>query len=221
MGRALFLILIGLGGFAVLCSLGYWQVQRLAWKESIIADAAARMAAEPGAVPSAPTVEADIYRPIATEGTLTSAELHVLTTQKPQGPGFRIITRFELADGRAILLDRGYVPETLKGAPRPGGTILAQGHLLWPRERDMFTPDADRENNLWFARDVTLMSEALNTEPILLVLDQPAGAAPPRPLPVTLSFPNNHLQYAITWFALAIVWAGMTAYWVFGRQRKD
>ncbi|MEM9269002.1 MAG: SURF1 family cytochrome oxidase biogenesis protein, partial [Pseudomonadota bacterium] len=129
MGRALFLILIGLGGFAVLCSLGYWQVQRLAWKEAIIADAAARMAAEPGAVPDTPTVDADIYRPIATEGTLTSAELHVLTTQKPQGPGFRIITRFELADKRAILLDRGYVPETLKDAPRPGGTILAQGHL--------------------------------------------------------------------------------------------
>ncbi|MEO1550631.1 MAG: SURF1 family protein [Pseudomonadota bacterium] len=221
MGRILFFVVIGLGGFAVLSSLGVWQLQRLAWKEAIIADAAQRMSAEPGNVPASPTMEADIYRPISTTGRLTDREVHVLTTQKPKGPGFRIITRFELADGRAILLDRGYVPEGEKNSPRPTGEITAQGHLLWPRESDMFTPDADLENNLWFARNLELMALTLDTEPVLIVLDRPAGENAPRPLPVTLSFPNNHLQYAITWFALAIVWAGMTAYWVFGRQQKD
>ena len=81
-------------------------------------------------------------------------------------------------------------------------------------EKDGFTPDPDLTANFWFARDVPALADALGTEPVLLILRQTSEPNPPvRPWPVdTSGIPNDHLQYAVTWFLLALVWAGMTLY---------
>jgi surfeit locus 1 family protein len=124
--------------------------------------------------------------------------------------GYRVITAFDLADGRRILLDRGFVPIDEKDAPRRAGPITVEGALLWPQETDFFTSAPDRTKNIWLARDVDLMAEALGTAPVLLVTEASDDPTAPMPLPVTVNIPNDHLQYAITWFALALVWAVMT-----------
>ncbi|KMW59544.1 Cytochrome oxidase biogenesis protein Surf1 [Candidatus Rhodobacter oscarellae] len=212
MKRYLFPLIIGLGGVAILVSLGVWQVQRLAWKEGVLADISARIAAQPVALPAQPNPQQHAYLPVRAEGTVTDG-LRVLASAKRRGAGYRMISVFE-TDGRKVLLDRGFLSVDAQadaGAPQE---ITVTGNLHWPDEVDGFTPEPDTEMNLWFARDVPAMAAALGTEPVLIIARriEPAGyAAEPMPVGAT-GIPNDHLEYAITWFSLAIVWAGMTAF---------
>ena len=83
-----------------------------------------------------------------------------------------------------------------------------QGNLHWPDDRTSSTPENDVEDNTWFARDIEQMADALDTEPVMVIA---RNMSPPdarvTPLPVdTSGIPNDHLQYAITWYSLAVVW---------------
>ena len=93
--------------------------------------------------------------------------------------------------------------------------VLASRGLSDPDETDAFTPEPDRAANIWFARDLGPMAEALGTEPLLIVAESHGGLAGggewPKPLRLGVSLVNNHLQYAITWFSLALIWAVMSA----------
>ena len=207
---------LGLGavGCAILIALGVWQTQRLQWKTAILADIDARIVDAPAALPKALDPIADRYLPVAMSGVLAEGELHVLTSIKGSGPGFRVIAPFVTDDGRRILLDRGFVPEVEKDTARDLGALNVVGNVHWPDETDSFTPSPDIAGNFWFARDVTTMAVALETEP-LMVIARESDPPGPLPLPVTSDgVPNNHLEYAITWFSLAVVWAGMTAFLV-------
>ena len=203
----------GLGGVAILLSLGIWQLQRLDWKEGLIARLEAKLSADPVPLPADPTEAEDEYRRVAVSGRFLEGELHLLTSIRPFGPGFRVIAPFETEDGRRILVDRGYVPETAKDAPRSPGAAEVVGALVWPDDAGWFTPEPDRAANMWFARTPGPMAEALGTEPILLVAETRAGEARfPAPQPATATLRNHHLQYALTWFSLAAIWTGMTLY---------
>ena len=212
--------LFGLGGTAILVSLGVWQTQRLAWKEGVIAELETRLSAAPVPLPLAPTEAADEYLRVAADGRIGPEELHVLTSAKPWGPGFRVITPFETPDGRRVLVDRGYVPQTEKAAARQAETLALTGALLWPDETDSFTPEPDAAKNMWFARDVGKMAAALGTEPVLIVAETPGSEEWPKPQPLTVALPNDHLQYAITWFSLAAIWLTMTGALLLRQRRR-
>jgi surfeit locus 1 family protein len=221
--RLAFPLVIGLGGTAILVALGIWQMQRLEWKRGILAEIEARIAAPPAELPEAPDPEAHRYLPVAVEGRFVEGqnvggELLVLISLKGIGPAYRVIAPFVTEDGRRILVDRGYVPDAAKAALRPGGEASLVGNLHWPDETDGFTPDPD--GALWFARDVPAMAGYLGTEPVLLVLREPSETATGiTPLPVDSGgIPNNHLQYAITWFSLAAIWLAMTG--MFAAKRR-
>lgn len=213
MRRLLFLAIFGLTGTATLLGLGTWQMKRLAWKQTLLAEIEERIADAPVALPSAPDPEQDRYLPVTASGTIEPGALHVLASIKQVGPGLRIITPFETG-GRRILLDRGFLREEDKGRTLSTGPADIDGNLDWPRETDRFTPAPDADANLWFARDVPAMAAALQAEPILLVARSQTDPAL-TPLPVdTAGIPNDHLQYAITWFSLAAIWAAMTGYFL-------
>ncbi|WP_375260948.1 SURF1 family protein [Palleronia sp.] len=205
------LAFIGLGGLAVLLTLGFWQVTRLQWKAGLLNDIETRIAAAPVDLPADPDPEADRYLPVEVSGRTTGTELHVLVSTRQTGAGYRIIAPFETG-ARRIMVDLGVVPTTEKEPLRPAQRLSVAGNLHWPRESDRFTPDPERDRNIWFARDVDAMAEALGTEPLLIVARQLEPAVPGvTPLPVTeTNIPNDHLQYAITWFSIAALWAGMT-----------
>ena len=116
--RFLFPILVGLGGAAVLGSLGIWQLQRLEWKQGVLSDIESRITASPVALPAAPAPEPDRYLPVRVTGQTGDRELHVLVSQKLQGAGFRIITTLETVEGRTILLDHGFIPASAKETER-------------------------------------------------------------------------------------------------------
>tara|TARA_Y100000780_G_scaffold170634_1_gene155897 strand:+ start:781 stop:1467 length:687 start_codon:yes stop_codon:yes gene_type:complete len=220
MRRSLFFIIVGLGGAAILVALGVWQVQRLAWKEAIIADINNRIAAAPVALPADPDPEADAYLPVTVSGEIGAQALHVLVSQKQKGAGYRVIAPMALESGRRVLIDLGFTATSNKDAIAPAGTATLTGNLQWPQEVDSFTPEADMDRNIWFARDVDVMAETLDTEPLLIVMREGAGPDPKiTPLPVdTARIPNDHLQYAITWFSLAAIWLAMTV--LFLRRRR-
>jgi surfeit locus 1 family protein len=221
MRRLLLPFAFGLIGTAVLIGLGTWQVQRLAWKTGIIATIEARLATDPVGLPPAPDPEADRFRLVRVAGAFQPGELHVYTSAPPRGVGYRVIAPFETADGRRILVDRGFVPIGDKDATRPLGSATIEGALVWPDETDRFTSPPDREKNIWFARDVALMSAALDTEPVMVAAASASGPGAPMPLPVTVNIVNNHLEYAVTWFGLATVWAVMTGFWLWRINRRN
>ena len=226
MRRYLSALILGAGGIAILVSLGLWQVRRLAWKEGVIAAIEARIGADP--VPlsalSSPDRAEDIYRPVSVSGHTTGEELLVLSGKKGEGAGYEVIAAFETEDGRRILIDRGFVGEAGRGLPRAPVKLEVTGNLHWPDETDSFTPPPDPKSGLWFARDVPAMAENLNTDPILVVLRDAEGDMQGIvPVPVDpASIPNDHRNYAITWFSLAAVWAGMTGFLLWRiRQRTN
>ena len=214
-------LIFGIVGVAILVSLGSWQLRRLAWKTEILAEIAARLEAPPGPVPATTSPEADRYLHVRTSGEILPGEIHVYTSAPPRGVGYRVIVPLRLADGRSLLLDRGFVPIDEKDVPRHLGPITVEGNLDWPRETDsLFTAAPDLAKYIWFARVVPAMAAALGTEPLLLVTSASDDPAAPQPLPVTVNLPNDHLGYALTWFGLALVWAGMTLYLLWRIKRR-
>ncbi len=227
-------IVIGVLGAAVLVFLGAWQVQRLSWKEGLINELETRLAADPVALPEALDPQRDRLLRVNVTGRLGKRELHVLWSVKPHGPGYRVITPLEIApDGinveRRIMVDLGFVPERLKGLMSRTDTVRMRkrlfhdqvtGLLHWPEELDSFTPDPDLERNIWFARDVNAMAEVLATEPVMLVAETHPDGDLPLPRPPGADLPNRHLEYALTWFGLAIVWVLMSVVWLRAELRK-
>ena len=212
--RMIIPLLFGLVGCAILLSLGTWQVKRLAWKEAILTEINTEIAAAPVLLPATPNLADHKYLPVEVGGDFTGDELHVLFSIKNQGAGYRVISAFVTQDGRRIMIDRGFVPTDRKVEDRAATAIKVQGNLHWPNEIDGFTPQPDKAKNIWFARDIPAMAAQLGTEETLIVARATTKTTPDvQPVPVTATgIPNDHLQYAITWFLLAIAWAGMTAY---------
>ncbi|MDO6520158.1 SURF1 family protein [Shimia thalassica] len=221
MPRYLLPLIFGIVGTAILVSLGNWQVRRLAEKEAYLSAIDARIADAPVEVPAIPDPVEDRFLPVTATGVLTSDELHVLVSVKKVGPGYRIVSAFEMEDGRRIMVDRGFVRTPQKEATRYTGPASVIGNLHWPEEIDSFTPENDITGNIWFARDVPAMAAALDTEPVLVILRETSeNDTTVTPLPVDSSgIPNDHLQYIVTWYGLAIVWAAMTLYYL-RRMRK-
>ena len=209
--RMIFPVLLGLAGFAVLCSLGLWQVQRMEWKRGYLAEIEARIAAAAVTLPRVPDPATDRYLPVFAQGAFTGEALEVLSSTNLGGVGVRVVEVFE-TDGRRVLVDRGYLPEAARTTLRGVTEARVEGNLHWPQDSDRFTPPPDAATGLWFARDVAAMAQALGTEPTLIVARSPTGDGI-APMPVdTSGIPNDHWGYAITWFSLAAVWAGMTAF---------
>lgn len=223
MRRLMFPLLLGLVGCAILISLGVWQLQRLQWKETKLAQIDAKIASAPITLPADVTEKDDIYLPVTVQGRLLGPEALVITGLNQAGPGYRFIGAFEVVGvSRKIMVDLGFVAEADSAFDRPKGVMTITGNLNWPAEKDSYTPEPDLVRGFWFARDVERMANVLGTDQVLVVAKAMDPAIPAiTPLPVdTSSIPNDHLNYAITWFSLAIVWLGMTVLLVSRIRRR-
>ena len=220
MKRVLFAV-FSLAGTAVLLWLGNWQLDRLAWKQTVLEQIDQRIAAPAVPVPLTPVPSADTYLPVFAEGRFGQEYIRVLVSQKRIGAGYRVISAFK-TEGRRILVDRGFIDLSNSSDIQADQAVVVQGNLHWPDEVDGFTPAPDLEKNIWFARDVRALSEALQTQPILIVASQ---ISPPdqniKPLEIDSSaIPNDHLQYAVTWFSLAAIWIMMSGAFLWRSRKK-
>lgn len=223
-GRVISVVIFGLAGMAVLASLGIWQLQRLAWKEGVLADISARIEAAPVGLPVAPDRVEDRYLPVEVDGRFIGDTARVLVSLQGSGPGYRLISVLDTGE-RRVLVDRGFLAETVPQPEPPDGSVTVTGNLHWPDEVDGFTPAPDVARNIWYARDVDALAATLDAEPVFVVLRALSTSdAPLTPLPVTAEgIPNNHLGYAIQWFGLAFVWLGMTGFllWRITRRKLE
>lgn len=221
MRRYLFPLLLGIVGCAILIQLGTWQLRRLEWKQGMLSQIQTRIDAEP--VPLPDTVDPSMkYMPVTVSGTTTGDEIDVLSGTKEQGGGYQIVSRFMTDDGRAIMVDRGFVPQQARHAQRGPTRLTIRGNLHWPDEKASATPEPNLDENIWFARDVPAMARQLDTQPVLVVASLVEGDSQGvEPIPVAIEgIPNNHLSYAVQWFMIAAVWAGMTVALIWRIRRR-
>ncbi|OIP82596.1 MAG: cytochrome oxidase biogenesis protein Surf1, facilitates heme A insertion [Rhodobacterales bacterium CG2_30_65_12] len=220
MARQILAAVLIVAGFAVFVGLGVWQLQRLEWKQGILAEIEAQIGAEPVPLPARPDPNADRYRPVLVAGRFEETELFVLISTRDLGPGFRLISPLVTDEGRRILVDRGFVPTDQRAAQRGFGPVAITGNLHWPDERTGSTPEDDPAGNWWYARDVGKMAAQLGTEPVLVIA---RSATDPgiQPLPVTTQgIRNKHFEYAATWFLFAATWVVMTAFALWRIRRR-
>lgn len=214
----------GIAGVAVLLSLGFWQVQRLAWKTAMIEQIEGRIHNAPVPVPADAAEGDHRYLPVTAAGRYTGEAVFVLSSLTGTGPGARLIAVLETDEGRRLLVDRGFVAESRRSAvPLVAEGVSVTGNLDWPHDADAFTPAPDTARNLWFSRDPGPIAATLDAEPMLLVARQDSAAAPPLVTqPVSgVALRNDHLEYALTWFMLAAVWAVMTIALLWRIQRTN
>lgn len=218
-------VLFGLVGMAILLKLSLWQSQRMVWKEAMLARIDAEIHAVPVSLDSIDDPRAAQFRAVSVSGYFSTEEVHVLASTRDVGAIYRVISAFDMDGGRRILVDRGYVLARNKRQPALIAPVQAKivGNIRFPDEVDSSTPPPDHAKNIWFARDVPAMAKALGTEEILVIARQTTEDNPSiTPLPLDRAgIPNNHLNYAITWFLLALAWLGMTLYWLWRIRRQN
>jgi surfeit locus 1 family protein len=217
----------------LLClGLGLWQIERLLWKEGLIAQRQAAVAAPPVALPrSLEEARRMEFRHVIAEGVyLHDKEVFLGATSESGGQGYQIVTPLREADGRIVFVNRGYIPGELKdptkrSAGQTAGTVRVEGLLrLPPPEKPAwFLPDNRPDLNYWFWVDLPAMSaedKLARVAPFYIDADAaPNRGGWPKGGVTRLALPNNHLQYAITWFSLAI--ALIVIYVLFHRRKGE
>jgi surfeit locus 1 family protein len=227
--------LVALAAFIVLIGLGTWQLDRKAWKEALIAAMDARFAAPPVALPPAsewPNLNPDNaeFRRVAFHAQFEEGRgVYVYVAGSAlrddiKEPGYFVFQPGRLADGRVVVVNRGYVPMD-QSFPFRGGVVDVIGYLRWPEARSWFMSDTGASSDTWFVRDQRAMAAAKGWGEVApFYVDQerpvPAGGLP-RPATLKVNLRNDHLQYAITWFGLALVLAGVFTVWLIGRRREE
>lgn len=224
---------------AVLISLGTWQLDRLAWKNELIAQVQARTTRAP--VPAPPPGEwdridrsHDEYLPVTASGQFDHARetliYSVLSDAKGpfKGPGFVVVTPLVQADGSVILVNRGFVPEDrrdpkTRATGQISGAVTVTGLLRLPEEASWFVPANAPERNAWFRRDPEEIGRARGLTQVAPFLIDADATPNPGGLPqggeTRLSFPNKHLEYALTWYGLAVTLVGVYIAFVITRLR--
>lgn len=214
------LMLLSTAGFV---ALGLWQVERLFWKRDLIALVDQRVHAAPAPAPTRRAVNAadDEYRRITATGTLQNGKETLVYASTELGPGFWVMTPLSLRDGRAVLINRGFVP-TDKRDPqtRPSGQLSGQvtitGLMRMTEPKGSLLQSNDPASGRWYSRDVAAIAGEKHVADAVEYFIDADNTPNPGGLPVggltRIVFPNNHLVYAITWFGLALMVAGLLAF---------
>ena len=228
-------------GLAGLIGLGLWQLERLAWKEALIAEVSARAAAPPVDAPHetdwATLAPGDYeYRHVSLAGTYEFAHQALVFRALDQprghfsGPGYLVLTPLRLTDGAHVIVNRGFVPADQKArfvaeSGEGAANIAVTGLMRASEPRTWFTPADDPAHGDWFTRDPGAIAAALKLKraaPFTIDADATGNAGGlPQGGETILAFPNNHLGYVLTWFGMALALAGVFSAYALTRLRAS
>jgi surfeit locus 1 family protein len=218
-----------LAGFVILVGLGVWQLERKSWKENLIADLNAHTSAAPTSVPVAPDQARDEFARVRAAVQFVPDQDALVYTAgsalRPdiQGPGYWVLSPAHVG-GRMIVVNRGFIPAQQKSSiPPPAGETEITGALRWPDEAGLFTPADDPQHNVWYRRDPVAIAKDKRWGAVpsfYIEQDAPQLSGAPKVGRLVVNLPDNHLQYAITWFGLAGALTAVYLVWLSGRTRK-
>jgi surfeit locus 1 family protein len=217
------------GALAVLIALGTWQVQRLYWKEALLAAIEQRSTAPPVDLQVieeslAAGKPIDYQAALASGRFLNDKERHFFATFEGQS-GYYVYTPLELADGRLLFVNRGFVPYDRKEpSTRPQSlvegqqTITGLARARLEEKPSFMVPDNDEAANIFYWKDLDRMAASAGLPadkvlPFFLDADAtPVEGGLPRGGVTVINLPNSHLQYAITWYGLALALLGVALF---------
>jgi cytochrome oxidase assembly protein ShyY1 len=240
---------LGFGMFTLIMvacfvSLGVWQLQQRAEKHALIAALTERLAADPVPLPPASewrklSPHKDEFRRVRFTATYAAAPDAMVYSsgsalrEDISGPGTWAFMAAKLTGGEIVVINAGFVQNTMQDRTQQdravGGLITGKpadltGYLRFPENAGLLTPTANAGKRLWFVRDPIAMARALGwgeVAPFYLDLESPAPASGvPMPGRLQIHLKDDHLQYAITWFALAGVIVIAFMAWALGRRNS-
>lgn len=239
---------IGFGIFtlamvALFVGLGVWQLQRRVWKHALIAALTEQLAAAPVPLPPASQWGAlrpdrDEFRRVSFSATYQALpDVMVFTSGSAirpdvSGQGTWAFMPARLASGETVVVNTGFVQNTMQDrgqqdrAVKPlitGEPVTLTGYIRFPEKAGVLTPEANSTRRLWFTRDHAAMARALGWGPVApfyIDLERPVPASGiPKSGPLEVHLRDEHMQYAITWFSLAIAVVIAFVVWLRGTRR--
>lgn len=226
---------------ALFAGLGVWQLERLAWKKALVAEATQRTHLAPVRLPPTPEwagidPQSLNFRPVTITGTYMPDKTVLVFTSlsetrgKFSGPGYWVLTPLERASGGIVWINRGFVPQGAEkafsgGGAVPSGEVTVIGLARVSAGTTPFTPSPDVAHRIEWVRNIDRLDALLGeTDQSVapLYVDKTAGeyGALPQGGETKVNFPNRHLEYASTWFGLALATPVMLSFWLKRRRGK-
>ncbi|MEO0327231.1 MAG: SURF1 family protein [Pseudomonadota bacterium] len=222
----------------ILAALGTWQVNRLIWKEQLISRVESRL--ESKSIELSELIDSGFdktlheYQPVRAVGSFDhSKEVYFFATGKQGSSGWNVHTPLTMANGKTLIVNRGFVPfeikdPVLRTRGQIGGNQIVTGLLRFPLfEKPFGSIENDLDKREFFWRNVAEMSNAMqvdraNVLPVILDADDtPVPGGLPIGDTTIIAFPNNHLQYAITWYGLMLTLIGVGGYFIWSRRKTN
>lgn len=219
-------------GITILCALGTWQLQRLHWKEGLLADIAAKLGRDAIPFTSVPQGDTAEFTKVTATGTFVPGGSRFVIATFEGGGGWQVVTPLQMDNNYVLLVDRGTIPDEALPAFQSetfAGPAAITGILRLRRDKPgAFTPVNDVAGNHWYWWDVpamlasvTLPEGAKPVRVIIQLLPDTASPPLPRPQPPSVNLPNNHLGYAMTWFGFAIALAVIATLFIRQQMKKS
>ena len=232
-------IVVMLGLTALFAWLGLWQVDRLHWKETLIAQVNARLTQPPYELPRVelwPQLDLDAFsfHPLTVTGHYLPEKTVLVFASlssargKYDGPGYWVMTPVAADGGGTVFVNRGFIPQSsasafANGGAAPQGEQIITGIGVAPEEPEPFTPGPDKAKRVEYVRDPVRLAAMAEVQGPALGITLDAPAADPGALPqggeTTIEFPNNHFGYALTWFGFAGLTPILLLVWIWRQLR--
>jgi len=204
----------------IFCALGTWQLYRLQWKLELISEITFGLDSSP--IEYSNSIEKN-YQRVSAKGKFNfDKQIYLYSLNDNGKPGYDVITPFRTNKNENVLVNRGWIKKELKNNPiinkniEDGQKII--GLLRKIYKPNIFKPDNDLKNNIWFSinlEDLKVTSGERFNEFVIFLEDNQAKT--PIPRKISIDVPNNHLKYAITWYAISI---SIIFYYLYFRRKK-
>jgi surfeit locus 1 family protein len=200
------------------CVLGTWQLYRLQWKMELISEITFGLNSTP--IKYSNLIKKN-YQRVVSEGSYNfKNQIYLYSLNEKGKPGFDVITPFKTNNNESVLVNRGWIPKELKQLTKINSkkNIKMKGLLRKIYKANVFKPDNDLMNNIWFSINLDDLEKFTGNKfsNFIVYLEDP-NIKVPLPKKITVDVPNNHLKYAITWYSIAI---SILLYYLYFRKKK-
>ena len=204
----------------IFCALGTWQLYRLQWKLELISEITFGLDSSP--IEYSNSIEKN-YQRVSAKGKFNfDKQIYLYSLNDNGKPGYDVITPFRTNKNENVLVNRGWIKKELKNNPIINKNIEDEQKIIGLLRKiykpNIFKPDNDLKNNIWFSinlEDLKVTSGERFNEFVIFLEDNQAKT--PIPRKITIDVPNNHLKYAITWYAISI---SIIFYYLYFRRKK-